>query len=180
MHLISCLIFGRARRRLHAGVGRLLLWRRHARAPHRPAPLTRNHATTTALTPHPFGSASVGCPCPCTAPLWPCPTTILTEPRVPTNSDRTWRRAKQRKQEVQTVLFTLQDALALERAQFLRSTDRVVDYLRRVVEIQRAERPAVRHQRPDRGRAEDLRDLLCHAVGSEAGDRVGGRTNYVD
>ncbi|KAH3755009.1 hypothetical protein DPMN_189690 [Dreissena polymorpha] len=53
------------------------------------------------------------------------------------------RRAMQRKQEVQTALFTLQDALAIERAQFLRSTDRVVDFLRRVVEIQRAERPAV-------------------------------------
>ncbi|XP_052247108.1 uncharacterized protein LOC127855502 [Dreissena polymorpha] len=53
------------------------------------------------------------------------------------------RRARQRQQEVQTALFTLQDALAIERAQLLRSTDRVVDFLRRVVEIQRAERPAV-------------------------------------
>ncbi|KAH3689635.1 uncharacterized protein LOC127864040 [Dreissena polymorpha] len=53
------------------------------------------------------------------------------------------RRARQRQQEVQTALFTLQDALAIERAQFLRSTDRVADFLRRVVEIQRAERPAV-------------------------------------
>ena len=53
------------------------------------------------------------------------------------------RRAKQRKQEVQTALFTLHDALVQERAQFLRSTERVVDYLRRVVEIQRTERPAM-------------------------------------
>ncbi|KAL4233880.1 hypothetical protein ACF0H5_008554 [Mactra antiquata] len=49
------------------------------------------------------------------------------------------RRAKLRKQGVKTTIFTLQDALNLEKEKFLKSSDKVEDYIKRIEEIKRNE-----------------------------------------
>lgn len=53
------------------------------------------------------------------------------------------KRAKLRKQGVKTTIFTLQDAINLEKEKFLKSNDKVEDYIKRIEELKRAENPLV-------------------------------------
>lgn len=49
------------------------------------------------------------------------------------------KRARMRKQGIKTTVFTLQDALELEKENFFKSKQKVVEYIRRIEDIKRAE-----------------------------------------
>lgn len=53
------------------------------------------------------------------------------------------KRAKMRKQGIKPSIFTLQDALNLEKENFFKSKQKVVDYIRRVEEMKKAEQDLV-------------------------------------
>ena len=53
------------------------------------------------------------------------------------------KRAKMRKEGIKTSVFTLQDAINLEKDNFLKSRDRVVDYIKRIEALKRAENALV-------------------------------------